>query len=419
LTGCGGGGSSSGPNVSTPPINGNSNGGNGSNGNGSNGGNGNGLKACFTNALNNANPFDWIVQKQQLNDIVRNLVYCITDKGSAGQSFTGARGIWVQNACMIVMMATGALWEMQYKGAKQTTDKPEYFGSATPVVNVNFELSTSGVHEIAYTGGFKSGEIVKYGEYSAVINRTELVDLKGNIVQTITPAAGQENIAANVTRTIPITIQGVSAATGYTITTYYQVKLPDGSWLGGKDNLLAATSTVFVGSAVKEKATQSVKRAEFANCFDVTIDKIAYLDEFASLGDISATKMYFVGAADKYSSWGTQYARYSRIYMAGLGNKLVTDPANPKKYTTTYETRIEDDSLRGDGTTYNTAIDLTLPGQIMVTNEDGTVTAKNLGTVPFWPNALISYNQGQLLSDVWGPAFNYWAADPGADRTAM
>lgn len=42
LTGCGGGGSSSGPNVSTPPINGNSNGGNGSNGNGSNGGNGNG-----------------------------------------------------------------------------------------------------------------------------------------------------------------------------------------------------------------------------------------------------------------------------------------------------------------------------------------------------------------------------------------
>ncbi len=258
------------------------------------------LVTSLNNALNAANPLDYLVTNANLKVTVKNLLWSITD--------TANKGMWVQDLLAILMQVTGKMDDMVLNGIDQTIDQFKYVGSTAPVITTNITLDTDGLKSVWYDGGYRSGNFVQDGAYSGLLTKLEIVDLEGKVVATKDINA---TLAPNATYTATITGVAGNDAAAYTLKSYVIVTLPDGTTKANDGEPIVTTSNFITAAAAQDDTVNMVTVLNNAGPFnDVTVKMWnIYVDENTPLSAIEGYKMYV----------GTTSAQARKLWIAGFG----------------------------------------------------------------------------------------------------
>lgn len=258
------------------------------------------LKTSLNNALNAANPLDYLVTNANLKVTVKNLLWSITDDQN--------KAMWVQDLLAILMQVTGKMDDMVLKGINQTIDQFKYVGSTAPVITTNITLDTDGLKSVWYDGGYRSGNFVQDGAYSGLLTKLEIVDLEGNVVATKDVNA---TLTPNETYTGTITGVASTDAAAYTLKSYVIVTLPDGKTQANNGKPIVTTSNFITAAAAQDDTVNMVTVLNNAGSkSDVTVKMWnIYVDENTPLSAIEDYQMYV----------GTTSAKARKLYISGFG----------------------------------------------------------------------------------------------------
>lgn len=258
------------------------------------------LVTSLNNALNAANPLDYLVTNANLKVTVKNLLWSITDDAN--------KGMWVQDLLAILMQVTGKMDDMVLKGINQTIDQFKYVGSTAPVITTNITLDTDGLKSVWYDGGYRSGNFVQDGAYSGLLTKLEIVDLEGNVVAT-----KDVNATLNPNETYTGTITGVAStdAAAYTLKSYVIVTLPDGTTKANNGEPIVTTSNFITAAAAQDDTVNMVTVLNKVGPNNDVTAKMwnIYVDENTPLSAIEGYKMYV----------GTTSAKARKLYISGFG----------------------------------------------------------------------------------------------------
>lgn len=258
------------------------------------------LVTSLNNALNAANPLDYLVTNANLKVTVKNLLWSITDDQN--------KAMWVQDLLAILMQVTGKMDDMVLKGINQTIDQFKYVGSTTPVITTNITLDTDGLKSVWYDGGYRSGNFVQDGAYSGLLTKLEIVDLEGNVVATKDVNA---TLNPNETYTTTITGKASTDAAAYTLKSYVIVTLPDGTTKANNGEPIVTTSNFITAAAAQ----------------DDTVNMVTVLNNVGSKSDVTA-KMWNIyvdentplSAIEDYQMYvGTNQKQARKLYISGFG----------------------------------------------------------------------------------------------------
>lgn len=258
------------------------------------------LKTSLNNALNAANPLDYLVTNANLKVTVKNLLWSITDDQN--------KAMWVQDLLAILMQVTGKMDDMVLKGINQTIDQFKYVGSTAPVITTNITLDTDGLKSVWYDGGYRSGNFVQDGAYKGLLTKLEIVDLEGNVVATKDVNA---TLTPNETYTGTITGVASTDAAAYTLKSYVIVTLPDGTTKANNGEPIVTTSNFITAAAAQDDTVNMVTVLNNAGSkSDVTVKMWnIYVDENTPLSAIEDYQMYV----------GTTSAKARKLYISGFG----------------------------------------------------------------------------------------------------
>lgn len=258
------------------------------------------LKTSLNNALNAANPLDYLVTNANLKVTVKNLLWSLTDDQN--------KAMWVQDLLAILMQVTGKMDDMVLKGINQTIDQFKYVGSTAPVITTNITLDTDGLKSVWYDGGYRSGNFVQDGAYSGLLTKLEIVDLEGNVVAT-----KDVNATLNPNETYTGTITGVAStdAAAYTLKSYVIVTLPDGTTKANNGEPIVTTSNFITAAAAQDDTVNMVTVLNKVGPNNDVTAKMwnIYVDENTPLSAIEGYKMYV----------GTTSAKARKLYISGFG----------------------------------------------------------------------------------------------------
>ena len=258
------------------------------------------LVTSLNNALNAANPLDYLVTNANLKVTVKNLLWSLTDDQN--------KAMWVQDLLAILMQVTGKMDDMVLKGINQTIDQFKYVGSTAPVITTNITLDTDGLKSVWYDGGYRSGNFVQDGAYSGLLTKLEIVDLEGNVVAT---KDINVELTPNATYTTTITGKASTDAAAYTLKSYVIVTLPDGKTQANNGEPIVTTSNFITAAAAQDDTVNMVTVLNKVGPNNDVTAKMwnIYVDENTPLSAIEGYKMYV----------GTTSAKARKLYISGFG----------------------------------------------------------------------------------------------------
>ncbi|MGN0562795.1 MAG: dockerin type I repeat-containing protein [Candidatus Fimenecus sp.] len=263
------------------------------------------LAATLDTAVASSTPLDTLVSKSSLENLVKNLLWVISD--------TETKTFWPNNALLLVMQLTGQMDDMAFESISQRVDSPVYRGASPATVTPTVTLNTKGIRSSFYTNGYKSGNFVQDGVYSGTLTKMELLDVEGNVLETKT---------LNVTLTANTAYSGTSfscpaedAAALYSIKSYVTVTLPDGSLMNGGTPVVTETKFITTSNATTDDNGAPIVRAE-PRTTQLKMWNL-YIDENTPLSAAGDFEMEYYNACKADSL--TNYA-HRLFYIAGYGS---------------------------------------------------------------------------------------------------
>lgn len=263
------------------------------------------LIAPIDTALAATYPLDTLIQDAQLKPLIKNLVWTLADADTANVPAT-VRSIWLYNFLAILMQVTGQMDDMNLEGIAQTLDQIKYIGTTTPSITPSVTLNTKGLKSVWYDQGYRNGNFVRDGEYTAVLTKYEICDLQGNVVAT-------KDVNATLTPNSTYSgtsITGVAGDTtkAYTLKSYVVVTLPDGVTKANNGEPIVTVSNFMTAAAANDDSVNPV--TVLNNKTNVTVKMWnIYLDENTPLAEIANYQMNVSTTSDK--------AR--KLYINGYG----------------------------------------------------------------------------------------------------
>lgn len=263
------------------------------------------LAATLDTAVASSTPLDTLVSKSSLENLVKNLLWVISD--------TETKTFWPNNALLLVMQLTGQMDDMAFESISQRVDSPVYRGASPATVTPTVTLNTKGIRSSFYTNGYKSGNFVQDGVYSGNLTKMELLDVEGNVLETKT---------LNVTLTANTAYSATSfscpaadAAALYSIKSYVIVTLPDGSSMNGGTPVVTETKFITTSIATTDDNAAPIVRAE-PRTTQLKMWNL-YIDENTPLSAAGDFEMEYYNAC-KADAWNNYAHRL--FYISGYGS---------------------------------------------------------------------------------------------------
>ena len=300
------------------------------------------LVAPIDTALAATYPLDTLVQDAQLKPLAKYLIWTLVDADTKNVPAT-VRSIWLYNTLAILMQVTGQMDDMELEGIAQSLDQLKYLGTTTPSITPSVTLNTKGLKSVWYDQGYRNGNFVQDGAYSALLTKYEICDLQGNVVAT------QD---VNATLTPNETYSGTSitgvagdATKAYTLKSYVVVTLPDGVTKANNGEPIVTVSNFMTAAAATDDSVNMV--TVLNNKTNVTVKMWnIYLDENTPLAEIANYQMNVSTTSDK--------AR--KLYISGYGyltdnedGSYTFQPDKTDAFTWAYKTSNGDDLTLAPG----------------------------------------------------------------------
>ena len=227
-------------------------------------------------AVASSTPLDTLVSKASLEKIVSNLLGVISDAET--------KTFWPDNALLLVMQLTGQMDDMSFTNMTQTVDKTIYRGSATATVTPTITMNTKGIRSAFYTNGYKSGNFEQDKVYVGTLQKYEILDVEGNVVNTV----NNINVTLNANESYSGTTITCPAATDvavYTVRSYVLVTLPDGSLANNGEPLVTDTMFMTTSVATADDDAAATKRGS-QRAVNIYMWNL-YIDEGTSLDAVT------------------------------------------------------------------------------------------------------------------------------------
>lgn len=211
-----------------------------------------GLTGVLDTALASPTPLDTLVSKAQLQALVSNLLWTISDSDNtitgADAAYNTVTKLWPQDLLRIVIQLTGALDEMSYQGTTIMTDKTNYFGANTATVTPSVTMNTKGVVSAFAQGGYGAGPLTVDGKYSAKLVELKVVNFNTGVQLATTGSLNIDLTPNQAYSGTQISFAPDASYSIYTVEAYVTIVATDGTALNGGEpfkistNIAASTS---------------------------------------------------------------------------------------------------------------------------------------------------------------------------------
>lgn len=248
------------------------------------------LATTLDTAVASSTPLDTLVSKSSLENLVKNLLWVISDAET--------KTFWPNNVLLLVMQLTGQMDDMSFSNISQTVDQTIYRGSATATVTPTVTMNTKGIRSAFYTNGYKSGNFEQDKVYVGTLQKYEILDVEGNVVNTV----NNINVTLNANESYSGTTITCPAATDvavYTLRSYILVTLPDGSLANNGEPLVTDTMFMTTSVATADDDAAATKRGS-QRAVNIYMWNL-YIDEGTSL---DAVTNYQIQMENTYSGAG-------------------------------------------------------------------------------------------------------------------
>lgn len=295
------------------------------------------LVSNLNTALAQTAPLDYLVTNANLKVAAKNLLWSITD--------TNTRDLWVQNLLLLLMQLTGQMDDMSLQGIAQSVDQNVYRGSATATVTPSVMLDTSGLKSVFYTTGYRTGTFTQDAAYSGVLQKYEILDVEGNVVNTVDGI--NATLAPNQAYTgTTITCPAADDMALYTLKTYVVVTMPDGSQVNDGEPMVTTTNFMTTSKSGGDDDEAATIRATQRVC-NFYLWNI-YIDENTSLDYAATLNMKMENTYDSTIGGARMF------YINGYGaNNVAADGSITVSGATTGAAQWKVTTTNGTVTTYN------------------------------------------------------------------